>query len=95
MSYGVETEHKGTRTVRTFGFAVYHTTLFFLKAFDKNSDNCAAAQRLFRRNFQMNRNNTVPSAYVIVTRIKNVEETDSALKKASLETSLHWRTLTF
>jgi hypothetical protein len=30
VSFGVQTEHKGTCTACKFGFAVYDTTLFFL-----------------------------------------------------------------
>jgi transposase len=54
---------------------------FAVKAFYQNNDNYAAAQRLFRRHFQINSNNPVPSAHAIKTWIKNFEETGSALKR--------------
>jgi transposase len=54
---------------------------FAIKAFYKNNDNYAAAQQLFRRHFQINCNNPVPSAHAIKTWIKNFEETGSALKR--------------
>jgi hypothetical protein len=54
---------------------------FVIKAFHKNSNNNVAIKWLFRRDFQTNHNNPVPSAHAIKTRIKNFEETGSALKR--------------
>jgi transposase len=54
---------------------------FPIKAFCKNNDSYAAVQRIFRRHFQINRNNPVPSAHAIKTWITNFEETGSALKR--------------
>jgi len=56
---------------------------FAIKAFYKSNDNYATAQRLFHWHFQINRNNPVPSAHAIKTRVKNFEETGSALKRKS------------
>jgi transposase len=53
---------------------------FAIKAFYKNNDSYAAAQRLFRRHFQINHNNPVPSAHAIKTWVKSFEETGSTLK---------------
>ena len=56
---------------------------FAVKAYYKNDDCIVVTQRLFRRQFHINRNNPVPSGHAIKTWIKNFEETGSALKKAS------------
>ena len=54
---------------------------FAVKAFYKNDDSLAIAQREFRRDFRIHRNHTVPSAHGIKTWVRNFEATGSTLKK--------------
>jgi len=53
---------------------------FAVKAFYKNGDSLAIAQREFRREFGIPRNRAVPSAHAIKTWVRNFEATDSTLK---------------
>jgi len=54
---------------------------FAVKAFYKNGESLAIAQREFRREFGIHRNRAVPSAHAIKTWIRNFEATGSTLKK--------------
>ena len=51
-------------------------------AFHKNNNNYAASKPLFRRHFQINRNNPMSSAHAIKTWIENFKKTALALKKS-------------
>jgi len=53
---------------------------FAVKAFYKNGDSLAIAQREFRREFGIHRNRAVPSAHAIKTWVRNFEATGSTLK---------------
>ena len=53
---------------------------FAVKAFYKNGDSLAIAQREFRREFGIHRNRAVPSAHAINTWVRNFEATGSTLK---------------
>lgn len=52
-----------------------------IKMFYKNSDSFKAAQREFRRFYNLGRHGAVPSKHAITNWINNFEETGSALKK--------------
>ena len=52
-----------------------------VKSFYKNNESYVAAQREFRKKFDIHRNNKVPSAHNIKTRVNNFEETGSTVKK--------------
>jgi hypothetical protein len=54
---------------------------FAVEAHYKNNDSYVSAQRVSRNHFNIPRNDLVPSAHAIKTRIKNFEETGSTLKK--------------
>ena len=53
---------------------------FAVKAFYKNGDSLAIAQREFRREFGIHRNRAVPSAHAIKTWFRNFETTGSTMK---------------
>jgi len=53
---------------------------FVVKAFYKNGDNLAIAQREFQREFGIHHNRAVPSAHSIKTWVRNLEATGSTLK---------------
>ena len=53
---------------------------FTVKAFYKNGDSLAIAQREFRREFGIHHNRAVPSAHAIKTWVRNFEATGSTLK---------------
>jgi len=53
---------------------------FAVKAFYKNGDSLAIAQREFRREFGIHRNRAVPSAHAIKTWVRNFGATGSTLK---------------
>ncbi len=52
-----------------------------IKMFYKNGDSLTAAQREFRRFYNLGRHGAVPSKHAIKCWINNFEETGSALKK--------------
>jgi len=54
---------------------------FAVKKFNKNNDSYFAAQREFRKKFEIHRNSKVPSTHFIKTWVKNFEETGSTVKK--------------
>lgn len=54
---------------------------FAIKTYYKNNDSVVVAQRLFRRQFNIQRNRPVPSANAIKTWVKKFESTGSALKQ--------------
>jgi transposase len=54
---------------------------FAVKSFYKNGDSATAAQREFRRHYNLGRHARVPTSHAINTWVKNFEETGSALKK--------------
>lgn len=54
---------------------------YAVKAFYKNGDSYVIAQREFRREFEISRNNAVPSANAIKTWVRNFEATGSTVKK--------------
>jgi hypothetical protein len=56
-------------------------SVFAVKVFYKNGDSFVIAQREFRREFGIYRNRAVPLANAIKTWVRNLEATDSTLKK--------------
>lgn len=52
-----------------------------VKAYYKNGDSATAAQRQFRRHYDIPPRGRVPSSHAILTWVRNFEETGSALKK--------------
>jgi hypothetical protein len=61
-------------------------SVMVVEAFRKNNNNYAASQPLFRRHFQINRNNPLSSAHAIKTWIEIFKKTALDLKKAYLDT---------
>jgi len=57
--------------------------VFAVKAFYKNSDSFAIAQREFRREFGIHCSRAVPSTHAIKTWVRNLEATGSTLKTNS------------
>jgi hypothetical protein len=55
-----------------------------VSAYYRNGDSVIAAQRAFRRHYEIPPRGHVPSAHTIRTWVRNFEETGSALKKKSL-----------
>ncbi|PSN39549.1 hypothetical protein C0J52_17516 [Blattella germanica] len=54
---------------------------YAVKAFYKTGDNYVIAQHEFRREFEIHRNNAVPSVNAIKTWVRNFEATGSTAKK--------------
>ena len=54
---------------------------FAVKSFYKNNNSYVAAQREFRKKFEIHRNSKVPSAHCIKTWANNFEETGSTVTK--------------
>ena len=55
--------------------------VFLVETFFKNNDSVIVRQRAFRRHFNINRNDSVPSRNTILLWIKNIWETACAVKK--------------
>jgi hypothetical protein len=55
-----------------------------VSAYYRDGDSVIAAQRVFRRHYEIPPRGRVPSAHAIRTWVRNFEETGSALKKKSL-----------
>jgi transposase len=53
-----------------------------VSAYYQNGDSVIAAQRVFRRHYEIPPHGQVPSAHAIRTWVRNFEETGSALKKS-------------
>jgi len=66
---------------------------FAVKAFYKNDYSFVVAQRQFRTEFGIHRNHAVPSAHAIKTWVRNIEATDSTLKKKGGSAKIVRRTL--
>ena len=56
---------------------------FAVKAFYKNGDSLAIAQREFRREFGIHRNRAVPSAHAIKTWVRNFEASGSGVETSN------------
>jgi len=54
---------------------------FAVKSFYKNNDSYVAAQRGFRKKFEIHRNSKVPSAHAIKTWVNSFGEIGSTVKK--------------
>jgi hypothetical protein len=53
---------------------------FAVETYFKNNDSVVLTQRIFRRNFNINRNDSVPSRNILLLWVRNFKETESAAK---------------
>jgi hypothetical protein len=61
---------------------------FAVETYLKNNDS-VVTQRIFRRHFNIHRNDSVPSRSTVLLWVINVRETESAAKETLREESLH------